>query len=248
MRALLAPAFGALLACTAAFGADPAPAPAVTQPPVFTPAQREAIVQILHQALTADPSILRDAITALQADEEKQEKARIRALSADTTDPTAGNPAGDVTVVEFYDPRCPYCRSVHQTVENLLQGDHGIRLLFKDIPVLGPASDLASRAILAARNQGAYLKMQTALMGDPAQPSLDGIRKTAASLGLDANRLVADMDAPAIRQQIDANLHLARQLHVQGTPVFFIGDQSIPGAVDQAQLESAVIEARKHPT
>jgi len=240
MRIPLAVFLGAWLIGPAAFAADPAPA--------FTPAQRGAIVSILREALTSDPSILRDAIGALQADEERHEKARIRALSADTKDPTAGNPMGDVTVVEFYDPRCPYCRSMHQTVEKLLGQDHGVRLVFKDIPVLGPASDLEARAILAARNQGGYLKMQAALMGDASQPTLDGIRKTAAGLGLDAARLAADMNDPGLRAQIDANLHLAHELHVQGTPVFFIGDQVIPGAVDQAELEAAVVEARKHPT
>jgi len=239
MRIRLALLLGACLIGTAAHAADPAP---------FTPDQRNAIVSILRQALKADPSILRDAIGALQADEEAQEKARIRALAVDKSDPSAGNPVGDVTVVEFYDPRCPYCRSMHQTVENLLAQDHGIRLVFKDIPVLGPASELSTRAILAARNQGGYLKMQAALMGDPAKPTLESIRKTAAGLGLDANRLASDMDAPGLRAQIDANLHLAHVLHVQGTPVFFIGDQVIPGAVDQAELEAAVIEARKHPT
>jgi protein-disulfide isomerase len=240
MRIRLAPLLGAFLVCTAAYAADP--------PPAFTPAQRDAIVKILRQALTADPSILRDAIGALQADEEAHEKSRIRALSTDVTAPIAGNPVGDVTVVEFYDPRCPYCRSMRQTVSNLLDKDHGLRLLFKDIPVLGPASDLETRAILAARNQGGYLKMQAALMSDSAQPTLESIRKTAAGLGLNADRLAADMNDPALRRQIDANLHLARELRVQGTPVFFIGDQVLPGAVDQAQLEAAVAEARKHPT
>jgi protein-disulfide isomerase len=90
--------------------------------------------------------------------------------------------------------------------------------------------------------------MQAALMGDTSQPTLEGIRKTAANLGLDAGKLATDMNDPGLRKQIDANLHLARELHVQGTPVFFIGDQVIPGAVDQSELESAVLEARKHPT
>ncbi len=246
MRSFLALVLGAL-ACTAAYAADPAPA-TTPSAPSFTPAQRDQIVSIVRSALKADPSILRDAIASLQADEERQEKARIHALAADTTDPTAGNPAGDVTIVEFYDPRCPYCKSMRATVENLLQSDHGIRLLFKDIPVLGPASDLDARAILAARNQSAYLKMQAALMTDPAQPTLDNIRKTAATLGLDPARLVTDMDSPAVHRQIDANLHLARELRVQGTPVFFIGDQTLPGAVDAMQLEAAVLEARRHPS
>ena len=243
MRSLLAPFAAALLVCTAALAAGPAPAPAA-----FTPAQHDEIVRILRNAMRTDPSILRDAITALQADEDAQEKTRIRALATDTHDPTAGNPIGDVTVIEFYDPRCPYCRSMHDIVDNLIQQDHGVRLLFKDIPVLGKASDLESRAILAARNQGGYMKMQAALMGDPAQPSIDSIKATAKSLGLNPDKLVADMASPAVHEAIDANLQLAKTLHVQGTPVFFIGDQVLPGAVDAAQLASAIAAVRKHPT
>ena len=242
MRSLLAPLAAAILACTAALAADPAPAPG------FTKAQHDEIVHILRDAMRTDPSILRDAITALQADEDLQEKARIRAVATGKGDPIAGNPIGDVTVVEFYDPRCPYCRSMHDIVDTLIQHDHGIRLLFKDIPVLGAASDLESRAILAARNQGGYLKMQAALMGDPAQPSADSIKATARSLGLDPDKLLADMASPAVKQQIDTNLALARTLHVQGTPVFFIGDQVLPGAVDGAQLVAAIAAVRKHPT
>ena len=243
MRSFLAPLAAAVLACSAALAADPAPAPAS-----FTKAQHDEIVHMLRDALRTDPSILRDAITALQADEDAQEKMRIRALALDRDDPMAGNPIGDVTVVEFYDPRCPYCRTMRDIVDTLLQHDHGIRLLFKDIPVLGPASELESRAILAARRQGGYLKMQAALMGDPAQPSTDSIKATARTLGLDPEKLVADMGSPAIQQQIDTNLKLARTLHVQGTPVFFIGDQVLPGAVDGSQLETAVAAVRKHPT
>ena len=240
----------ALAACLpgAALAADPAPAPS------FTPAQRNEIVGIVHDALKTDPSILRDAIVTLQAEDTARDAAEARGniaakqndLLKTAGDPEAGNPRGDVTVVEFYDPRCPYCRKMLPGIEAMLQKDHGVRLVYKDIPVLGPPSIMESRAIVAAQNQGGYLKMQAALMANPAAPSEDMIRQTATAQGLDAKKLIADMNSPAITNKIKANLDLAHALKLQGTPAFVVGDQMIPGMIDTGQLESAVSAARKH--
>jgi protein-disulfide isomerase len=231
-----------------AMAADPTPAPA------FTPAQRAEIVSIVREAMKADPSILRDAVTSLQADDSAREDAETKGAIAakqkdllnNFGDPAAGNPHGDVTVVEFYDPRCPYCRRMLPGIEAMLQKDHGVRLVYKDIPVLGAASVLESRAIVAAQKQGAYLKMQDALMKDPSQPSEAMIRQIAAAQGLNADKLVADMNSPAVTQKIKDNLALAHDLKLQGTPAFVVGNQMIPGAVDTSQLETAVAAARKH--
>ena len=246
MLRLLVILFLAALLPGLARAADPAPA--------FTPAQRDQIIQIVRQAMKTDPSILRDAIAAFQAEESAREAADARsAIAARQTDllhtqgaPEAGNPHGDVTVVEFYDPRCPYCRRMLPGIEAMLQKDHGVRLVYKDIPVLGPPSIMEARAIVAAENQGGYLKMQAALMKDPAAPSEAMIRAAAASAGLNADKLVADMNSAEVTKRIDANLELAHALKVQGTPAFVVGDQMIPGMVDADQLEAAVTAARKH--
>jgi protein-disulfide isomerase len=227
--------------------------PAWAQTAAFTPAQRAQIIQVVRDALKADPSILRDAITSLQADDTAREaaesKTRIAAdskeLLAKPGDPVAGNPAGDVTIVEFYDPRCPYCRRMVPTIDALLQHDHGVRLIYKDIPVLGPASTTEARAILAAQNQGGYLKMQAALMSNPGDPSDSMIRQTAKSVGLDPAKLSADMAAPAISAKLQQNLALAHDLKVEGTPVFIVGDQLIPGAIDEANLKTLIAVTRK---
>jgi protein-disulfide isomerase len=231
------------------------PAPATSSPAsAFTPAQRSEIVSIVREALKSDPSILRDAISAVQADESARDAAeakraiasRQKDLLSNAGDPEAGSPHGDVTVVEFYDPRCPYCRRMLPGIEALLKKDHGIRLVYKDIPVLGPPSVMEARAIVAAESQGGYLKMQAAIMKDPAQPSEAMIRATAAAQGLNADKLAADMNSEAVTKKINANLELAHALKVQGTPAFVVGDQMIPGMVDADQLEAAVTAARKH--
>jgi protein-disulfide isomerase len=227
-------------------------APARAQSAGFTPDQRQQIIQIVRQALKADPSILRDAVAALQADNEARDVAESKArIAADRTDllakpgdPVAGNPQGDVTVVEFYDPRCPYCRRMVPTIDAVLRKDHGVRLIYKDIPVLGPASTVEARAILAAQNQGAYLKMQAALMSNPAEPTDLMIRETAHGLGLDTARLVSDMNGPAVTGRIKQNMALAHDLKVDGTPVFIVGDQVVPGAMDETNFETLIAAAR----
>ncbi len=222
--------------------------------PAFTPVQRAEIISIVREALKSDPSILRDAIKTLQADEEAASAAESQAAIAkhhaqlfnNPGDAEAGNHGGDVTVVEFYDPRCPYCRKMLPGIAAMLQQDHGVRLIYKDIPVLGAPSTLEAQAIVAAQTQGGYLKMQDALMANPAMPSEDMIRDTAVKLHLDATKLAADMKSDAVTKRIDANLDLAHALKVSGTPTFVVGEQVIPGMVDVSQLEAAVINARKH--
>ena len=123
----------------------------------FTPAQRAEIVQILRDALKQDPSILRDAVGAMQADEGEQQRAALAAAKdrlIDPADPVGGNPNGDVTIVEFFDTRCPYCRKLEPSMAELLASDHGVRLVYKDLPILGPPSELGSKALLAAQRQG----------------------------------------------------------------------------------------------
>ncbi len=219
---------------------------------VLTPEQRAEIVQVMRQALHDDPSILRDALSAMQADDSaRQDAATAAAIAAEHTalvanpaDAVAGNPAGTVTVVEFYDPRCPYCRQMLPVMAALLRADPQVRLVFKDIPILGPASVLESRALLAAQRQGGYLPLQQAIMQNPATPDAASLRAEAERQGLDGARFERDMADPAIQARLDDNLHLAAALHVEGTPALVVGDRMLPGAVELAELQQAVAAAR----
>ena len=213
----------------------------------FTPAQRAEIVQILRDALKQDPSILRDAVGALQADEGDHQRAVLAAAKdslVDPADPVGGNPNGDVTIVEFFDTRCPYCRKLEPSMAELLAGDHGVRLVYKDLPILGPASVLGSKALLAAQKQGGYEKLRDAIMTAPPQTTKAMIQDAAQRLGLDWKRLEHDMDDPAIQSRINAHLQLARSIGIEGTPALIIGSDLIPGAVDLPDLRKAVASAR----
>lgn len=227
----------------------PAAARAQSAPasPVFTLAQRAEIVRILREALKADPSILRDAVDALRVEEGRRQEAATRTaigleskeLLHDDRDAVAGNPAGTTTVVEFYDIRCPYCRHMQPVLEQLLRQDPKVRLVLKDMPVLGPASRLGARALLAAARQGAYLKLQARLMRD-GTPTDETLHADAEALGLDWGRMQRDMADPAIQQKLDANLALARRLGIEGTPAFVVGNRLIAGEAELAELQTAI--------
>jgi protein-disulfide isomerase len=217
----------------------------------FTATQRAEIVQILRDALRQDPTILRDAVAALQADEGSRQQdssrsaiAAVRDSLVDPADPVGGNPKGDVTVVEFFDTRCPYCRKLEPAMAGLLARDRGVRLIYKDLPILGPASVLGSKALLAAHRQGGYEKLRTVIMDAPSQTTKATIQEAAVRVGLDWKRLERDMDDPAIQARIDANLKLAHAIGIEGTPALVIGRELIPGAVDLPELQKAIATAR----
>jgi protein-disulfide isomerase len=218
----------------------------------FTPAQRAEIVGIVRDAMKQDPSILRDAVAALQADEGERTQAATRAAIAHhqgqlitPADPVAGDPHGDVTIVEFFDTRCPYCRRLEPVMDRFLASDRQVRLVYKDLPILGPASVLGSKALLAAQRQDAYGKMRDAVMRLPPDTTLPQIEAAARGLGLDWGRMSKDMEDPSVQARIDANVKLAHDLGIQGTPALVIGNDLVPGAVDLPDLQKAVAEARR---
>jgi protein-disulfide isomerase len=218
----------------------------------FTPPQRAEIVAVLRDALKKDPSILREAIVALQADEGERTHEATRAAIAHAqtrlvvaADPVAGDPNGDVTIVEFFDTRCPYCRKLEPVMDGFLAKDARVRLVYKDLPILGPASLLGSKALLAAQRQDAYGKMREAVMKLPPDTTLPQLESAARALGLDWPRMARDMDDPLVQAQLDTNLELARELGIRGTPALLIGNDLVPGAVDLPELQKMVAEARR---
>jgi protein-disulfide isomerase len=247
-------------ASTAAPATTASPAPAT---PAFSPEQRREIVGILREALRADPSILgealranplvlRGAFEALQALEAQDREAVVRAAIADNrdalfrdpADPVRGNPEGAVTLVEFFDVRCPYCKQLNIAMGDLVRRNPDVRVVLKDLPVLGPNSLLAARALIAAQRQDKYRPLHDALMKLREDPVETVIRREAEKLGIDWARLRRDMDDPATARRVAENRRLAEALRLEGTPAVVVGDTLLPGAVDLATLERLVAEER----
>ena len=195
-------------------------------------------------------------LDALQAAEDKLKSetkdkaaqalsARRREVLDDPESPVGGNPKGDVSLVEFFDYRCPYCKQVEPAIEALLSQDKQLRFVYKEFPVLGADSITASRAALAARKQGKYDALHHALMVTKGQLDEATVLKLAQSVGLDSERLKRDMAAPEIDRALKANVALAEALDIRGTPGFVIGDEIVPGAIDLGTLKALIAAARQ---
>ena len=219
----------------------------------ISPEQRKAIEGIIHDYLMENPDVLIEALRAAEdkADHDADAKAalvlkdRRSEVFDDPATPVGGNPQGDVTIVEFFDYRCPYCKQVQPTLQTLLDQDHRLRFVYKEMPVLGPSSVLAAHAALAAQRQDKYEAFHTAMMAAKGQISEDVVYKVAGSVGLDLDRLKRDMAAPEIERALKANLALATALDIRGTPGFIIGEHIVPGAIDLDALKNLIEEVRK---
>lgn len=159
-------------------------------------------------------------------------------------DPFIGNPDASVTVVEFFDYQCPYCKRMAQDLAEIAAEDPDVKIVFKEFPVFGRESTLANRAALASEKQGKYLEFHLAVMGLRGAPSENAIFRIASRLGMDLERLRRDMQAPSIDNQIQINLQLARQVGVRGTPAFIVGDQLVPGAMSPDQMRQLIARKR----
>ena len=156
----------------------------------------------------------------------------------------AGNPQGDITIVEFFDYNCPYCRGVASVLDELIQTDPNIRLVYKEFPILGPNSTFAARAALAARNQGKYLDFHSAMMMGRRVADESTVLEFARIVGLDIDLLKTDMEDPAIGAILQRNLSLAEALQIRATPTFVIADEIYSGAAELADFQRVVAAAR----
>jgi len=217
--------------------------------------QREAMEKVVREYLRKNPEIVVEAIRAFQAREEQEKKGRAQAnlvsqrdaLVNDPSSPVAGNPDGDVTVVEFFDYRCGYCKQVFPAVMALMKEDPNIRYVFKEFPILGPESVVASRAALAAwrLDKNKYLGFHSALMANRGSLPESKVMTLAAESGYDVEDLRQEMANPEIEAILQRNLQLADSLNIGGTPTFVIGDKLLPGAVTAEVLTSVVADARE---
>ena len=219
----------------------------------FSAAQHGEIEAIIKDYLMKNPDVMLDVLQAAKDKMESQSHdkaavalvARRHELLDDPDTPIAGNPQGDVSLVEFFDYRCPYCKQVVPALEALLRQDPKLRFVYKEFPVLGPESVTAARAALASRKQGKYDAMHRALMALKGHFDDAAVFQAASSAGLDIAQLKRDMNTPEIERMIKANTDLAAALDIRGTPGFVIGDEIVPGAVSLETLKQLIVAARK---
>lgn len=170
-----------------------------------------------------------------------------RWFTEDAVAPTIKPPNYDVTIVEYMDYQCPYCRASHGPLKQLLAQDRKIRVIFRDWPLFGPASEGAAVAAVASKYQGKYVAMHDALMETPLPLNQEKIKSAAKKAGVDWNRMQKDMTAHSeeIEDLFQRNSAQAESIGLEGTPGFIIGDVQSFGGMDLAKFQKAVARARQ---
>lgn len=247
-RPLAVAALSLALAALPAF-ADPAPAQST---PSLTPEQTEAVNKLIHDYLLNNPKVLAEAIEhaddAAKAEADAASKAaltdRREELEHDPTSPVLGNPNGDVTVVEFFDYRCPYCKASAPIIADLLAQDKKVRLVLKDFPILGKESVFASRVALVAQKHGKYAEFHKAMFALKTPVDDNATLEVAKSVGLDPAQVKKEMEASDIDATLKHNYELAKAIGAEGTPAFVIGDTKSPGALTLDGFKTQIAAAR----
>jgi protein-disulfide isomerase len=213
------------------------------------------IIGVVHDYLTKNPEILVEMTTELDKRQQEQQAEQQEKIISDNADAlfrsplaySTGNPNGDVTVVEFFDYNCGFCKRALPDLVKLVDSDDKVKVVFKELPIFGEESEGAAKVALAAGKQGKYFEMHQKLFSEPGKADKDKALRIAAELGLDVPQLEKDMEDPSIQQALDEAKDLAQKLGLQGTPLYLIGDRVVPGAPDDLydQLTAKVAEVRE---
>jgi protein-disulfide isomerase len=232
-------------------------ADAQTPPAPMTPEQRGEIEKVVKDYLMANPEILVQVQQALESKMEKEQAEKVKvALKENASEifkfkdaAVGGNPDGDVTIVEFFDYNCGYCRRSFDDIAKVLKADPKIKFVFKELPIINQdASPGAAKVALAARLQGKYMEVHQALMKSQGTVSEATALQKAQALGLDMDKLKKDKDSPEIKAELDRVMDLAKKLNVGGTPFFLVGDHVVAGGYENLSelLAGHVADVRKN--
>lgn len=232
--------------------AEPAPNAAGT---AFSADQKKVIEQIVRDYLIANPEVMIEVQQALDAKLEKQQADKLKTLISKNSQDifrspraaVAGDPEGDITVVEFFDYNCGYCKRSLGEVMKLVDNDKKVRVVFKELPILSSGSKQAAKIALAARMQGKYWEFHKAMLTFKGQANEESALKIAEKLGLDVAQLKRDMESAEVAEELAKAEDLAQKMGINGTPHFLVGDRQVPGAPDDLfnLLEKHVAELRK---
>lgn len=220
-------------------------------PAAFTEGQKEQIQQIIKQYLLDNPQIIMDSVQAYQQQQaEQQDKIaeqkvgeHLGALTSKDA-PSAGNPDGDITIVEFFDYNCGYCKRAFPDIQQVLSSDKNVRFVFQDMPILGPTSLTAAKWALAAHKQGKYFEYHAELMKHNGAKNESELSKLAEKIGLDVEKMKKDAGSREVKEAIDKNMDMAREIGIQGTPAFILDGALMRGYLGREGMKDAIKQAR----
>ena len=215
-------------------------------------AQKTEMETLVHDYLLSHPEILREMANKLdENDKQRETEARVGTLQSkkneiyhDASDAVVGNPQGDVTIVEFMDYNCGWCKKSVVEMQGLIKQDKNVRIVMKEFPIFGEGSEYAARAALAAVKQGKYWQLHQALFASESKVTPEVVDQIAVEQGLDLVKLKSDMKDPAIAENIRKTQVLAQSLLLTGTPAFIIDDQVFPGYTHLDNLMASIATVR----
>ncbi len=223
--------------------------------PTKTAAQQQQIENMVRDYLLKNPQTLFKAVRDYQRRQAQNLQAQQRVILAkisddlkkNPNDPFVGNPQGDVTVVEFFDYRCPFCKKAFGDVQTLIKTDGNIRLVLKEFPILGPPSVVASNAAMAVwlHQKDKYPAFHAAMMKNRGELSQKKVFNYAKSTGVDVSALKKQMKDPMIARTLEATAKQAQLLKIDGTPAFIFGDDVQSGAIPLRLMKKLVANVRK---
>lgn len=239
----------ALLTCLVlgALSVSPAYAQDATSGYLMTETEKEAIREIVKEFIETNPDVILKAVEDKARDEaqkQREEKAKLTKVPEGLYDnaPMAGDKDGEITVVEFFDYNCGYCKRVINDMNRLAEDEDSIKVVFRELPILSDDSENAAHFALAADKQGKYMEFHTKLMQHKGRINQAAIDKYIAELGLDADKMKADAKSQDVIDAIATNMEFARQLEVRGTPFFLVGKRKVPGAAGYTRLKTIIAE------
>jgi len=237
-------------------------APAAMAEKSMSPEQQKEVEKVVHDYLVSNPEVLMEASQALQQKQQKNVQEQAKAAIFENSkqlfsgkDTVIGNKKGNVTVVEFFDYQCIHCKKMDKIVDGLVKKDKNLRVIYKEFPIFGKSSEVASQAALAAGMQGKYQQMHDALIKLDKHLDEALVMKTAKDLGLNIAKLEKDMAGKEVAEQLDANRELAEKMHLMGTPAFVVASTPagnfnaksdptfIPGAATEEILKNLISKA-----
>ena len=213
---------------------------------------KAAIEEIIADYLRDNPEKIVESLRLAQEREEQKRQANtqqkiesLQSYFASAELPSIGRPNADVTIVEFFDYNCGYCKRALPDVQKIAEKDKNVRFVFMEMPILSQASREAAKWAMAAHNQGKYFEYHAALMNFRGSKNAGALEKMAKDVGLDIDRMKQDVASQAVERKISESLNIAREIGINGTPAFIVNDKLFPGYIGQRAMEQAIKEARE---
>ena len=224
----------------------------VSQAAEFEAEQKEEIETIIKDYLMDNPEVIFESIEAYRLQQQENEKKtaeaaikeNIKTLTSSKA-PSVGPADASITVVEFFDYNCGYCKRALPDIQAIVKDDDDVRFVFKEMPILGPTSMTAAQWALAAHKQDKYFEYHVALMEHRGPKTEEQLAKLAEDLDLDVEKMKEDANSEAIKKEIAADVSLGREIGISGTPAFIVGETLYPGYIGKDGLAASIKEARE---